>query len=286
MTHYTYNMWGWVKTCGTIFGWCTCIKCCHFWGWDSSPAKDVVEHLYGCGILRHVAGAPHPTLVSRWDFVWVCTNLGETDGHTMLKQIVIPFGNQTWQWNMSYGGFIIFIAVKIMDLNGGCSIAIFDYWTVLLETQDPGSHVGSDGPLGSVSWTIIEPEDVPAMSTRGYPRVNIRKAMENHHRNSEFSHEKLWFSIVNYVSLPEGICVDLLKQILGQPPKNTPGFSKNQSPSIVVSCFADTDPPAPCIWGITREHWWMLTCRIEGICDISWNVFKRYPLVMTNKAMV
>jgi hypothetical protein len=30
----------------------------------------------------------------------------------------------------------------------------------------------------------------------------------------------------------------------------------------------------------------MLTCRIEGICDISWNVFKRYPLVMTNKAMV
>ena len=79
----------------------------------------------------------------------------ETDCYTIWE-------SRKWQWNMPYGGFIIFIAGKIMDLNGGCSIAIFDYWTVLLETQDPGSHVGSGGPLGSVSWTIIEPEDVPA----------------------------------------------------------------------------------------------------------------------------
>ena len=33
----------------------------------SSVAKDVVEHLYGHGIMRHVAGAPHPILVSRWN---------------------------------------------------------------------------------------------------------------------------------------------------------------------------------------------------------------------------
>jgi hypothetical protein len=30
----------------------------------------------------------------------------------------------------------------------------------------------------------------------GYPLVNIQKTMEHHHRNSGFSHEKLWFSIV------------------------------------------------------------------------------------------
>ena len=37
-----------------------------------------------------------------------------------------------------------------------------------------------------------------------YPLVNIQKAIENGHRNSEFSHETWWFSIAMLYSLPEG----------------------------------------------------------------------------------
>ena len=37
-----------------------------------------------------------------------------------------------------------------------------------------------------------------------YPLVICYIAIENHHRNSEFSHEKWWIFPVRYVKLPEG----------------------------------------------------------------------------------
>ena len=40
----------------------------------------------------------------------------------------------------------------------------------------------------------------------GYPLVNIQKAIENGHRNSRFTHQKWWLSIVNFPNLPGEGC--------------------------------------------------------------------------------
>jgi hypothetical protein len=42
-----------------------------------------------------------------------------------------------------------------------------------------------------------------------YPLVNIQKAIEHGHRNSEFSHKKWWFSIVMLVY--QRVLLDLLR---------------------------------------------------------------------------
>ena len=68
----------------------------------------------------------------------------------------------------------------------------------------PGSQKKSSSHWNLIDWGVVlrmerrkHLKHVPGL-------VYIQKAIENGHRNSEFSHEKWWFSIVMSVSLPKG----------------------------------------------------------------------------------
>ena len=96
-----------------------------------------MDHLHGCRILRHVAGAPHPILVSPLEVEnWVSdsTDLGVWRRwfHQMVHSCWIPpTGNPTW-----LDGTFPYMAMVAMDgffmgthrsKYGGFSIAMFDY---------------------------------------------------------------------------------------------------------------------------------------------------------------
>ena len=59
-----------------------------------------------------------------------------------------------------------------------------------------GSGVTLSRPLYSVVNRITPPVECLGHADKCYHLVNLQKAIENCHRNSEFSHEKWWFSIV------------------------------------------------------------------------------------------
>ena len=57
---------------------------------------------------------------------------------------------------------------------------------------------------GATNWTGPIFVKGSCLAFEEYPLVICYIAIENHHRNSEFSHEKWWIFPVRYVKLPEG----------------------------------------------------------------------------------
>ena len=156
-----------------------------------------------------------------------------------------------------------------MGIMPSLPVGTWDLWDA---TTPAGQQGSTSAPANNFSWLDAKNPWKSSLKSplKQYPLVNIQKAIENGHRNSEFSHEKKWwFSIamLNYQRVPFNNSFTL-KRKKGYHMASKSGFSKSSAfqrrcPSIIWHLLR----PEKCYTSPQLDQW---------IQKMDWGLVKIY----------